>query len=244
MILLQAIWVWGTVLKYKLLIFSTIFYCSLGAHEKHIVSKWEIKENSLKAVISLFNKARKKENLPALNIDLNSWSTTDDTTKMFELINEERLARGISEFKGISQTLNTISQSYADTLINYSKIGHRTYGGNSWNRIASDPKISTCYERIDYAENISWFKSNIGYQPFYIERSVFTWLYNDARHDWRHRHMLLYRNFTYNNESSEGLIGVGVAHGPMKAYKYNTIVILNLFDPCKKWKKIKGNLYE
>lgn len=216
---------------------------SLQAQESISTTTWKITDKNTAQAIALFNKARAKENLKNITIDETYWNMNDEE-KIFYIINQERIDRGINPFRGISEHLSTITTEYSTNLLNSIAIGHRAFRGNSWNRIASSEKIATCFERIDYAENISWFRSNKGYEPFYILRSVFSWMYDDAQHDWRHRKLLLYNDFSFNEKQTEGLIGVGISHGKFKNFNYNTIVTINLFDPCPTWKHIEGNYYE
>lgn len=246
MISYKVILGWDTVLKSNLtlLIFIIISSSQLFAQSDFPVTKWHIEQESLLEVVTLFNKARAKEKLAPLKLPTQNWNQKNDAQKMFYLINEERTVRGISPLRGISNTLMSISQKYANSIISNAKVAHRSQGGNSWSRITSHPKIGACYDRIDYAENLSWFKSNKGYQPFYIERSVFSWMYHDDAHHWRHRYMLLYNDFSFGSRTNEGLIGVGVASGSFGNYPYNTLVVLNLFDPCKQWRQNQGDYYE
>jgi len=221
-----------------------VYTINFHAYENFSTTVWKIDKKNINQVIELFNKARSKEKIRNITIDETYYNQLNDEEKILYIINQERIDRGISGLRGISKNLSSISISYTTKLMSAVSIGHRAYNGNAWNRIYSDQKISTCHERIEYAENISWFRSHKGYEPYYILRSVFSWMYDDAKQGWRHRDFLLYNDFTFNGEETEGLIGLGVGHGKYKKFNYNTIVTLNLFDPCDKWKHIKGNFYE
>jgi uncharacterized protein YkwD len=199
---------------------------------------WTLSEGKLEEVEVLFTKARNKEGLPSFSFPhKNRWEKMSDADKMFFMINSERQARGLKPLRGISQTVNQKAQEYADELLRHGILSHRVNGQNSWMRLQSDSEIARCMNRIDFAENLAWFGSQSGYQSFYMERALFSWMYDDAEHDWRHRQMLLYNGFSTSEAESyaNALIGVGMAYGSTSNYRYAIYIVLNYVDPCSSW---------
>jgi len=198
-------------------------------------------EGHLSEVEALFTKARQSEGMIPLHLPTQArWSKMDDAHKMLYLINDERSARGLHPLKDVSRRINQISQAYAAELLQYGRLTHRLNGKNSWMRLQNDSKMASCMHRIDFAENLALFGSKRGYQKFYIERAVFTWMYDDAKHDWRHRKMLLYDGFskTDSTTSTNARIGVGVSYGKSPTFPYVVYVVLNYIDPCASWDKM------
>jgi hypothetical protein len=79
------------------------------------------------------------------------------------------------------------------------------------------------------------FGSNIGYQKFFIERSVYSWMYEDAMHENRHRKMLLYQYEADNTDKDVEniIVGIGISNGKGKKYQYSTYIVLNYVSPCE-----------
>lgn len=211
---------------------TTLFSADLNA------SQWSMTKGTLTEVESIFTKARQKESLAHLSLpDQTRWEAKSDADKMLYLINSERKVRGVRPLKAVSKRVSKVAQAYAERLLRHGRLTHRLDGQNSWMRLQSVPEIASCMHRIDFAENLAWFGSRKGYQRFYIERAIFTWMYDDGQHAWRHRAMLLYDDFSGNDafKYANALIGVGVAYGNTHGKQYDIYVVLNYIDPCPSW---------
>jgi len=201
-------------------------------------STWLLSKGVLQEVASSYTKARSREGLMAFDFPAESeWKKMGDAQKMLYIINSERQVRGLKPLKAVSKSVSRISQEYAVELLHHNKFSHRLNGNNSWMRLQSNPEIAQCMNRIEFAENLAWFGSQRGYQKFFIERAVFSWMYDDGEHGWRHRAMLLYDNFSQSSSSDyvNALIGVGIAYGKTLTHRYAIYIVLNYVDPCRSW---------
>ena len=140
---------------------------------------------------SAFNNARNIENsqlgtsLPAMVLpNQTTWDSMTDGEKSLWLINQERIARGVTPLDDIESNVNSVAQYYADYLLDNDAWGHYEDGYSPWERLENNPTINACHDRLDVSENIAVFVTGGSSIPLPIERSIYMWLYDDAGSSW------------------------------------------------------------
>ena len=198
---------------------------------------WSEKVNTIERVVALFDEAHRIDGIMLMSayFDKAKWQSLSADERLLYLLNIERKSRGLQPLLGVSKKVSAISQKYADMLLQIGRFSHRADGKNSWMRLQSDANIAACMNRIEYAENLAMFGSNVGYQKFYIARAVYAWMYEDAAHGNRHRKMVLYRQTKSAREYENIVIGVGVAYGATARFRYGIYIVLNYVSPCREW---------
>lgn len=115
-------------------------------------------------------------------------------------------------------------------------------------------KKMACYESLVRYENVAFFSgystdnADASTVPLPIERSIYNWIYNDAKSGWQYRQTVLLQDkasvgkgFTNNNGDTqhEGFLGfhrIGSAnyqpfHAPDGVSAYGVAVVMSLLDP-------------
>lgn len=177
--------------------------------------------------------------------------------KALLIINLERVARGGKTYTipstvgpvlglplaGIDTPLNTLAQSYADSLVKYdaSGLSHTLYGTTPYTRIST--LYGSCAEFNTRAENL--YYSCGGSSSYVVEQALFSWIYRDSGSAWGHRAAVLIQNvdpitgqngFDNNQGSSasEGFLGIGILTNVSDYGSCNqgaNLVVMNIMDP-------------
>lgn len=212
---------------------------------------WNSGYDTLEDVQKAFDNARKQESLqlgislPPISLPLSSkWDTMSDDEKALWILNEERVARGVTKFSGISKEASDIASNYAKYLGENDVFGHLEDGKDPWKRLDTNPTIAACNDGSQAVENLYAGASGTGFSKISIAEAIYGWLYQDKGVDWGHRHACLRSDFKDNGgvSNEEGLIGIGKVDiknykGPFSSrWDYATIIVYNVFDPCATWK--------
>jgi hypothetical protein len=208
---------------------------------------WDINANALTVddVRTVFNRARAAENaalgtfLGEINLPTMAvWRTMDDGARALWLINEERTARNLPRLHGIEQNVTAVAQAFADWLLAHNAWGHDADGRTPKQRLYANPTINACHDELGVAENLSSAStSSADGIALPLERAIFGWLYDDAKHGWLHRHAILWTPYAENSGPAdrEGFLGIGHAHGSYMGYPQSDMIVMNVFDPCATW---------
>ena len=172
-----------------------------------------------------------------------AWEAMSDNAKALWLINSEREARGLHPLHGTERNVTGVAQDFANWMLANDKWGHNSDGKGPPGRLEQNPKIASCHNNFLLMENLYAFGTTTGCVKSPIARAIYNWMYNDSGKGWGHRHLLLYHSFFENSGPGdrEGLMGIGRAlGGPYTinntSYPYAEVIVLNMFDPCKKWR--------
>lgn len=231
------------------------FLCSVIMHAQYPTDptqdiRWNSGDVSIEDVRKAYNHARAEEskqlaiNLPEIRLPTQEeWSAMTDDEQALWILNEERIARGVMIFSGISNEVSKIASDYAQFQGDNDAFGHSEDGQNPWQRLDSDPAIDACNDGSQAVENLYVAAHFNDFSPLSVAKAVYGWIYEDEGVDWGHRHACLRSDFKDNSglANEEGLIGIGKAEvrnyqGPFsRAYDYATIVVFNVFDPCPDW---------
>ena len=196
-----------------------------------------------------------------------TWDRMSDDAKALYLVNAERTARAGMKpgviglpLAGIESHIDGISKAYGDLLHDRDLMGHK-HDGTPWDRINRDPVIGgDCHEFLSRAENLSFYAGTSPI-PLPIERSIYSYIYDDASSHWGHREATLlqdnalgrrangkprkgygYKN-NHGSKKHEGYMGFYVRSSNDKdnpdnfyepfghGYHYGTVVVMNMFDP-------------
>lgn len=210
---------------------------------------WNAGTAGVADVQAAFNNARTQENaqlgtnLPMLTLPSQSeWDALSDSEKALWLINAERVDRGVLRLQAVESNVLSVAEYYAHYLLDNDVWGHDKDGHSPWERLETNPAIAGCHDWIGVAENLAVFVASYEPIPLPLERSVYSWMYNDGD-SWGHRHAILYYPYTNNSgpTGAEGFIGIGRATGgPYKGpfagpWDHAEIVVMNVFDPCASW---------
>ncbi|MBN1402327.1 MAG: hypothetical protein JXA74_15915 [Anaerolineae bacterium] len=192
-----------------------------------------------------FNAARSAENaqlglaLPPLTLPSQAeWDALSPGERALWLINRERQDRGVDPLHGVEADVTHVAQTYAQYLLDHNAFSHTADGRWPWERMEANPAIGACHDFLSVAENLAAFATSGSWIPLPVERSVYMWLYEDADHDWAHRHAALWYPYTENSGPSgrEGFLGMGLASGgPYQGWNQAALVVMNVFDPCATW---------
>ncbi|WP_062056792.1 CAP domain-containing protein [Aquimarina longa] len=211
---------------------------------------WNSGETTIQDIQKAFNYGREQESLqlgislPMITLPLSSkWDIMSDNEKALWIINEERIARGVTKFSGISEEASEIAGNYAKYLGDNDVFGHSEDGKSPWERLDTNPTIAACNDGSQVVENLNVAASSSGFPKFSVVKAIYGWIYNDKSSAWGHRHACLRSDFKDNGgiQNEEGLIGIGKAEvrnykGPFSnRWDYVTIVVYNVFDPCATW---------
>ena len=212
---------------------------------------WSGGEISVQDIEDAFNNARATENqllgssLPMLTFPSQTeWDSMSDDEKALWIINRERLDRNATPLQAIEGNVDTISEYYADYLIDNNTWGHTADGKSPWERLNTNPLIESCHDFLGVAENIAVFVTTTNTIRLPLERSIYIWMYDDGECcEWGHRHAILWTSYTNNTgfPATEGFLGIGrSAGGPYqgpfsKSWNYSEMVVMNVFDPCTDW---------
>ncbi|HHL19749.1 MAG TPA: hypothetical protein ENJ33_08435 [Thiothrix sp.] len=181
---------------------------------------------------------------------------------------------------GVESSFDLMVENYAILLHNTNAKGHYQPSGNPaidnpLARIQQDPYIGlktrlnsakkatkkiACYESLARYENVAFFsgyslgKADASTVPLPIERSIYNWIYNDAKSGWQYRQTVLLQDngsigkgFNNNNGDAqhEGFLGfhrISSAnytpfHVPEGVNGYGVVVVMGLLDPIASNKK-------
>ncbi|MEE9338345.1 MAG: hypothetical protein V3U87_09715, partial [Methylococcaceae bacterium] len=208
-------------------------------------------------ISSAYNNGRRQEesqlglqigSLGNLNLPSQTeWDNMIDDAKTLWIINEERNVRtnvypGASGLPliGIESHIDNISKKYGDLLHDTNTTGHNQPSGNSsvdnqLTRIENDADIGlNCHESTGWGENLAYFESNGNSIPLPLERSLYSFIYDDAESNWKHREVALLQNS--DNSGSGGYLGVYVrSSSDYKPFDlsstYGSLVVMNFFNP-------------
>ena len=176
------------------------------------------------------------------------WDNMIDDAKALWIINEERRVRANVQsgasglpLAGIESHIDNISKKYGDLLHDTNATGHTQPSGNSsvdnlLTRIENDADIGlNCHNSKGWGENLAYFASSGNSIPLPLERSIYSFIYDDASSNWEHRATALSQNAEPNAENG-GYLGVYVRgssdykpFAPSDAY--GAVVVMNFFDP-------------
>jgi hypothetical protein len=154
--------------------------------------------------------------------------------KALWLINRERLDRSVHALLGLETNVTSVAQYYADYLMANNAFGHYEDGLSPWERLNTNPAINACHDYLPIAENLQvlW-----GGWTLQIERTIYSWMYDDSGSGWGHRHAVLW--YPYNDNSVptgvEGFLGMGHSTGTHQGWSNSDIFVMNVFDPCTTW---------
>ena len=159
------------------------------------------------------------------------------------LINQERIDREIDPLHGGETHVTSVAQNYAQYLLENNTWGHYEDGNSPWDRLNSNSAIGDCHDSLSVAENLACFVTSGTDIPLPVERSVYSWMYDDSGSSWGHRHAILWFPYTDNSGTPgmEGFMGIGRANGgPYQGpfsdpWNYAEIIVMNVFDPCSTW---------
>lgn len=211
---------------------------------------WSAGMSGVADIQSAFNNARTAENnqlgtsLPAMVLpNQATWDSMTEGEKSLWLINQERIARGVTPLDNLESNVSGVAQYYADYLLDNDAWGHYEDGNSPWERLDNNPTINACHDPLNVSENIAVFVTSGSSIPLPIERSIYMWLYDDAGSSWGHRHAILWYPYTENGgyAGSEGFLGIGRANGgpyqgPFKdEWSFAELIVMNVFDPCSTW---------
>ena len=157
-------------------------------------------------------------------------------------------------FEGVESAIDQIANDYAQHLLDNDIFEHNpnlasqmdnspTIGGVGCMTMTSGTLPNCCHQEIDRDENLAGAGSGANDINAPVEDAVYGWNYVDGP-SWGHREMNLLQNDNlpwsppnlwgfiddYGDNGKAGLIGVGVAK--TVAPPYNSIVVLNYFDPA------------
>jgi uncharacterized protein YkwD len=205
---------------------------------------WSCDISSVADIKCAFNAARTTENkqlgtsIPMLTLpDQGEWDNMSDGEKAIWLINRERIDRGITPLHGLETNVTDVAQYYAQYLMDNNAFGHYEDGRSPWERLEDNPSIGACHDFLSRAENLAVFWTSGSIISLPVERSIYLWMYDDARSSWGHRHAILW--FPYNDNSGpmgkEGFLGIGRASGPHAGWNFAEMIVMNVFDPCSTW---------
>ncbi len=214
--------------------------------------------NGVIDITNAYNNGRRQEenqlglqigSLGSLNLPLQTdWDKMTDDAKALWIINEERVVRanvrpGASglPLAGIESHIDNISKKYGDLLHDSNAMGHYQPSGNSsvdspLIRIENDADIgSNCHNSKGWGENLAYFASSGNSVPLPLERSIYSFIYDDASSNWEHRATALLQNGELNTESG-GYLGVYLrSSSDYKPFSpsdsYGSVVVMNFFDP-------------
>src|SRR6185436_5378319 len=172
------------------------------------------------------------------------WNSMSDGEKALWLINRERIDRGVAPLHGLETNVGSVAQYYADYLLDNNVWGHTADGRDPWKRLSDNPAIGACQDFLYVSENLAVFVTSGSSISLPIEKSIYTWMYEDGNCcNWGHRHAVLW--YPYNDNSGpmgrEGFLGIGRANGgPYKgpfaqSWPFAEIIVMNVFDPCATW---------
>lgn len=198
---------------------------------------------------SAFNAGRTAENaqlgtsLPMLSMPSQAaWNAMSAPDRAAWLINSERAAHGVARMDDADLRPNSVSQAYAQYLIDHDAFSHTADGNSPGQRLYANNAINACHDNA-WSENLFVFVSSANNIALGTERAVYGWLYDDSCSAWGHRHNLLY--YPYNDNSGqagqEGLMGIGRATGTQykgpfaSRWNYAEIIVFDAFDPCAAW---------
>jgi len=200
------------------------------------------------------------------------WDVMSDDAKALYLINDARTARadmmpnvlGLA-LAGVESSFDLMVENYAILLHNTNATGHYQPSGNPaidnpLARIEQDPYVglrvsaTACYESLARHENVAFFsgysleKADVSTVPLPIERSIYNWIYNDAKSGWQYRQTVLLQDnadigkgFNNNNGDAqhEGFLGFHrISSANYKPFpvsddvnSYGVAVVMSLLDP-------------
>jgi uncharacterized protein YkwD len=206
---------------------------------------WSSGTSTVAHVQVAFNNARITENLqlgtsiPSLTLpNQSTWDAMSDNEKAEWLVYRERVDRGLQPLHGFESNVTSIAQYYAEYLLDNDQFSHNADGNDPWQRLNTNPTINGCHDFLGVAENLMYLGTSGTSIWLPLERSIYTWLYNDSSSSWGHRHMVLW--YPYNDNSGpagkEGFMGIGRASGgPYQGWNFAEVIVMNVFDPCSTW---------
>jgi len=206
---------------------------------------WSSGTSTVAHVQEAFNNARVTENsqlgtsIPSLTLpNQSTWDAMSGNEKAEWLVYRERVDRGLQPLHGFESNVTSIAQYYAEYLLNNNKWGHNADGNDQWQRLNTNPTINGCHDFLGVAENLNYLWTSGTSIGLPLERSIYTWLYNDSSSSWGHRQLVLW--FPYNDNSgpagNEGFMGIGRASGgPYQGHNFAEVIVMNVFDPCSTW---------
>ncbi|MGD9384305.1 MAG: hypothetical protein PVH55_09655 [Desulfobacterales bacterium] len=212
--------------------------------------EWSEGFSGVADIENAFNNARSTENsqlstsIPMLSLpSQEQWDRMSDGEKALWLINHERIDREVVPLHGIESHVTGVAQYYAQFLLENNAWGHYEDGHSPWDRLNKDPTIQYCHDFLNVAENLACFVTSGNDIPLPLERSVYSWMYDDSSSGWGHRHTVLWFSYTDNSGTPgmEGFLGIGRANGgpyqgPFSVpWNYAEIIVMNVFDPCSTW---------
>ena len=120
---------------------------------------WSGGTSGVADIQSAFNNARNIENsqlgtsLPAMVLpDQATWDSMTDGEKSLWLINQERIARGVTPLDNLESNVTSVAQYYADYLLNNDAWGHYEDGNSPWERLENNPTINACHDFLSVSE--------------------------------------------------------------------------------------------
>jgi len=210
---------------------------------------WSVGTSGVADIQAAFNAGRTAENgqlgasIPLLSMPAQAaWNALSAPDRAAWLINRERIDRGVMRMDGADLRPNSVSQAYAQYLLDRNAFSHTADGHTPGQRLYANAAINACHDSA-WSENLFVFATSGNSVALALERAVYGWLYDDSGSAWGHRHNLLY--YPYNDNSGqagqEGLMGIGRAgggpyQGPFaQPWNYAEIIVFDSFDPCPTW---------
>ncbi|NJN84790.1 MAG: hypothetical protein HC802_22535, partial [Caldilineaceae bacterium] len=184
---------------------------------------WQQPFSGVGDIQAAFNDARAAENgmigaviqpmtLPSQSL----WNAMDDGERALWLINQERSGRGLAPFHGVESNVTAVAQAWAEWLLAHNAFDHNADGSSPYLRMDANPVIAACRDPLQVSENLFFVGTTYSQgNALPIEYAVYTWMYDDKKYGWGHRHALLWTPLNENSGPGdrEGLIGIGHARG-------------------------------
>ena len=199
----------------------------------------------------LFNTARNSDPTVSDTLTLppqNIWDAMDSSAKTLYLVNSARCARGIRPFEGIDPILaNDVTKPYAEFISVHENLfmtHPHTADGKSPEERMEDAGIILGQNSEYYGENITLVGAGLsnGYPEIYEPEvlAVYSWLYQDKKESYGHRHFVLKTGLQDNSGQSpqEGLIGAYTAkvnYEDNGIYWTKVFTVMDGFDPKISW---------
>ena len=205
---------------------------------------WDGSAQSVEDIARVFNIARAHDTtisevlvMPSQDV----WDSMSIEKRALFLINNERYYRGIKPFEGISNTISSISQDYADLLYAQGVFEHNA-DASPWDRLDRDLTIKNNKDFFAYAENL-YAHGGTRYTDNPMAKAIYNFIYNDnvaTGGSYGHRKFCLATSLEDNSgdDGVEGLVGFAITKGDAYAVfpRYqSTIVVMNAFDPSSSW---------
>ena len=171
------------------------------------------------------------------------WFTLSIQARGLFLSNSERVARGLPPFEGVSTSVASVAQQYAQKNAELGTLSHThsmdvdgTTTDSPWERLDAKSDIFSSREFFSYAENLAYSGgSSANNVP--IAHSIYNWIYDDAGSNWGHREFnLAILNENSGDGNAEGLVGFGVDTNS-DSTTVKTYVVFNAYDPSYQWNR-------